>query len=77
MVLGWNLYFGWYHDTAEDFGKFMNEQHQKYPHRKMLISEYGAGSLPSLHSDVPKRYDHSMEWHQQHMDCLLYTSRCV
>ena len=68
MVLGWNLYFGWYHDTAEDFGKFMNEQHQKYPHRKMLISEYGAGSLPSLHSDVPKRYDHSMEWHQQHME---------
>lgn len=61
MVIGWNLYHGWYYDKFEDFGKFMDEQHRKYPERIHFISEYGAGSDVRLHSLNPERFDFTIE----------------
>ncbi|MFK8266599.1 glycoside hydrolase family 2 TIM barrel-domain containing protein [Capnocytophaga cynodegmi] len=61
MIAGWNLYHGWYYDKYEDFGKYMDEQHKKYPNRIHFISEYGAGSDVRLYSEKPEKFDFTME----------------
>lgn len=71
MIVSWNLYHGWYYDTFEDFGKFMDEQHQKYPERIHFISEYGAGSDVRLHSTKPERFDFTVEGHKRFLESFL------
>src|SRR5690606_37786922 len=71
MVAGWNLYHGWYYDSLSDFGKFMDREHQLHPERIHLISEYGAGSDPRVHTDSVVRFDFSMEGHKQFMESFL------
>lgn len=61
MIAGWNLYHGWYYDTHEDFGKYMDEQRRKHPKRIHFISEYGAGSDVRLYSEKPEKFDFTME----------------
>jgi beta-galactosidase len=58
-VIGWNLYFGWYTQGLENLGKFLDEQHQKYPKRPLLISEYGPGSDTRIQTNDPKPWDYS------------------
>jgi beta-galactosidase len=71
MVAGWNLYAGWYGGVFEDFGKYMDRQHQNFPNRVLLVSEYGAGDDERLHALKPRRFDHSVEWmclyHEAHL----------
>lgn len=71
QIVGWNLYHGWYYDTYDDFGKFMDMQHQKYPERIHIISEFGAGSDPRFHSLVPERFDFTIEGHKRMMESYL------
>lgn len=63
-VVGWNLYQGWYSGVFEDFGKFVDAQHQRLPNRPLIISEYGANGDRRVHSLAPKRFDSSIEWQQ-------------
>ncbi|GHA26846.1 beta-galactosidase [Salinimicrobium marinum] len=58
-VIGWNLYFGWYSPGLESFGKFLDEQHQKYPNRPLIISEYGPGADVRNQTIDPKPWDYS------------------
>lgn len=58
-VIGWNLYFGWYTPGLENLGKFLDEQHKKYPNRPLLISEYGPGSDSRIQTNDPKPWDYS------------------
>ena len=58
-VIGWNLYFGWYTAGLENLGKFLDEQHKKYPERPLLISEYGPGSDSRIQTNDPKPWDFS------------------
>ncbi|AVR45517.1 glycoside hydrolase family 2 [Christiangramia fulva] len=58
-VIGWNLYFGWYSPGLENFGKFLDKQHQKYPNRPLIISEYGPGSDSRIQTNDPKPWDFS------------------
>lgn len=62
MLVGWNLYFGWYHDTIEDLGVFLDDQHQRYPNRAILVSEYGPGADVRISTSEPSRYDYSQEY---------------
>ncbi len=71
QIVGWNLYHGWYYDTYEDFGKFLDEQHQKYPERIHIVSEFGAGSDPRFHSVNPERFDFTIEGHKRMMESYL------
>jgi beta-galactosidase len=70
-VVGWNLYFGWYHDTFTDFGKFIDEQHQRLPKKPLIISEYGANADQRLHSVSPKRFDSTIEWQRMFHEAYL------
>ncbi|MCM8569021.1 malectin domain-containing carbohydrate-binding protein [Gramella jeungdoensis] len=58
-VIGWNLYFGWYTPGLENLGKFLDEQHNRYPERPLLISEYGPGSDSRIQTNEPKPWDFS------------------
>jgi len=71
MIVGWNVYMGWYYENLENFGKFMDKEHKQYPNRPIIISEYGAGSEQRVHSYEPERFDHSMEWQQQFIESYL------
>ncbi len=71
MIVSWNLYHGWYYDTFEDFGKYMDEQHEKYPDRIHFISEYGAGSDVRLHSTNPERFDFTVEGQKRFLESFL------
>lgn len=71
QVVGWNLYHGWYYDEFEDFGKFLDEQHQKHPERIHILSEFGAGSDERLHSLKPERFDFTMEGQKRMLESFL------
>lgn len=61
-VLGWNLYFGWYNGKKEDFGPFLDDQHQRYPDRPLIISEYGPGTDIRNHSETPVPWDFTEDY---------------
>jgi beta-galactosidase len=48
-----NKYFGWYNDTVEEFGPWLDAIHTKYPERRIGITEYGAGASINQHSENP------------------------
>jgi beta-galactosidase len=70
MLVGWNLYFGWYEEQL-GAGSFLDDFHELVPNKPMLITEYGAGADPRIHSFNPVRFDFSIEWqtkyHQQNL----------
>lgn len=62
MIVGWNLYFGWYEEELKGLGDFMDHFHEAMPEKPTIITEYGAGSDPRIRSLEPVRFDFSMEW---------------
>ncbi len=70
-TVGWNLYFGWYSGVFEDFGKFMDEQHRRFPTRPLIVSEFGSNADRRVHSDAPRKFDSSVEWQQMFHESFL------
>ncbi len=70
-VIGWNLYQGWYSGEFDGFGKFMDEQHKRYPKRPLIVSEYGANADRRLHSTEPRRFDSTIEWQRMFHESYL------
>lgn len=70
-VVGWNLYQGWYVDKLEDFNKWCEDQHRRYPHHPIIISEWGAGSDRRLHTTEGRAFDFSMEYQQTYVEYYL------
>jgi len=62
MLIGWNLYFGWYNDTIPDLGMFLDDQHKRFPNRSIMVSEYGPGADVNVSSTTPKKYDYTQEY---------------
>ena len=56
------LLFGWYSATVEDFGKYLDDQHRRFPKRPLIVSEYGANADRRLHSTEPRRFDSTVEY---------------
>jgi beta-galactosidase len=65
QLFAWHMYFGWYYGTLPEFGQFLDEQHRRFPRRKIFVSEYGADSDGRVHSLDPQTADYSTEWAQQ------------
>ncbi len=62
MIVGWNLYAGWYGPKLTDFPAFLDTFHKKHPLKPMLVSEYGADADPRIRSTEPVRFDKSVEY---------------
>ncbi|MEO9869189.1 glycoside hydrolase family 2 TIM barrel-domain containing protein [Ekhidna sp.] len=77
MIVGWNLYYGWYEADDEGAGKFLDRFHELVPDKPVLITEYGAGADPRIRSLSPERFDFSIEWQNQfHQSNLIqFTER--
>lgn len=75
MIVGWNLYSGWYSGTPADFAKFLDRHHKELPDKPMLVTEYGADADPRIRSFKPVRFDKSLEYalafNQVYLDDIL------
>jgi len=61
-VTSYNEYKGWYEGTMDEHGTFCDERHNEIPAIPLAISEYGAESILSWHSEHPKVKDYSEEY---------------
>ncbi|MFL9482517.1 glycoside hydrolase family 2 TIM barrel-domain containing protein [Chitinophagaceae bacterium LWZ2-11] len=75
MVLGWNLYSGWYGGKQEDFPAFLRKHHDSLPNQPVMITEYGADADPRIRSFNAARFDKSVEYttqfHQYYLSEIL------
>lgn len=62
MIVGWNLYNGWYNSVMEDFSVFMDKHHKELPDKPVIITEYGADADPRIRCFAPERFDKSVEY---------------
>lgn len=70
-IVSYNLYLGWYVP-----GLFLNDVffrlfHARYPKRCIGYSEYGAEGMPNLHSEKPRRGDHTEEYQALYHEYML------
>lgn len=61
MIVGWNIYDGWY---ARDFAGLDARLKAIYEgvDKPMIVTEYGAGADPRLHTLNPQRFDFTQEY---------------
>jgi beta-galactosidase len=75
MIVGWNLYQGWYGGSFADLDSFLAAYHAKYPAIPILITEYGADVDDRLHSFKPERFDFTVEYgdlyHEHYLQTIL------
>jgi beta-galactosidase len=75
MLVGWNLYQGWYGGQFDGFDRFLDGFHEKYPDIPMFVSEYGADVDPRLHSFQPERFDFTAEYgdlyHEHYLKAIM------
>lgn len=62
MVIGWNLYQGWYGSNLKGFGQFLDRHRQDLPDKPLLVTEFGADADPRIRSFKPIRFDKSVEY---------------
>ncbi|ALJ05405.1 hypothetical protein APS56_09865 [Pseudalgibacter alginicilyticus] len=62
MILGWNLYQGWYGGKLSSFDSNLDDLHNLFPNQSLIITEYGADVHPRLHSMKPERFDYTVEY---------------
>lgn len=76
-ILGWNFYNGWYGRNVDSFPGEIQEIHTLFPDKPFILTEYGAGVDPRLHSRDPKRFDFSAEYglyfHKSYIDVIKNT----
>jgi beta-galactosidase len=73
-VVGYNKYFGWYHDVYGDFGPYVDALHQAQPKRCIAISEYGAGASVVQHQESPPKPVQGGPFHPEEYQALLHES---
>ncbi|RNL55841.1 glycoside hydrolase family 2 TIM barrel-domain containing protein [Pedobacter jejuensis] len=75
MIVGWNLYSGWYSGAPEDFAKFLDKHHKELPNTPFMVTEYGADADPRIRTNHPVRFDKSVEYamkfHQVYLNAML------
>ncbi len=70
-LVSYNLYLGWYVP-----GRFLNDIffflfHLCYLNRCLGYSEYGAEGMPNLHSELPRRGDHTEEYQAHYHEYMI------
>jgi beta-galactosidase len=74
MIVGWNLYPGWYGEHFYELDSFLIRHKKELPGKPLVITEYGAGSDPRIRAFQPERFDFSIEWankyHQYYLKAI-------
>lgn len=75
MILGWNLYQGWYGGKFADFDKNLDQLHNLFPNQALIITEYGADVHHRLHSFDSERFDYTVEYgnkyHEHYLKAIM------
>ncbi|MDN3666968.1 glycoside hydrolase family 2 TIM barrel-domain containing protein [Algibacter miyuki] len=71
MILGWNLYQGWYGGVFDGFDKSLDKLHKLFPNQPLIVTEYGADVHPRLHSFDSKRFDYTVEYGNKYHEHYL------
>ncbi len=73
-IMGYNHYFGWYVQTADQIDTWLDEFHKTNPQIKLCLSEYGAEGITTLHSSNPVQGDYSEEYqaifHEKYIEAI-------
>ena len=70
-IVSYNLYLGWYVPGFFLNDVFLKLFHLRYPKRCIGYSEYGAEGMPNLHSEHPRRGDHTEEYQAVYHEYML------
>ncbi len=70
-VFGYNLYRGWYGTHYNSFTARCEQLRKMDPGKPLIISEFGAGSDMSIHSESPRKMDFSTEYQNDFMESHL------
>ena len=62
MIQGWNLYQGWYEPDINEFQRLLDRAQKVYKGKVLMVTEYGPGVDPRVHSYQPERFDFSQEY---------------
>jgi beta-galactosidase len=62
MLVGWNLYQGWYGPDMTGFAAFLDQHHKELPNKPLLVTEYGADADIRLRSFEPERFDITVDY---------------
>ena len=75
MIQGWNLYQGWYEPDINEFQRLLDRAHKMYKGKVLIVTEYGPGVDPRVHSYQPERFDFSQEYgliyHKHYLDEMM------
>lgn len=75
MLVGWNLYAGWYGANLQGFADFLDRHHRELPAKPLLVTEFGADADSRLHAFPPQRFDKTTEYaslfHQFYLNAML------
>lgn len=75
MILGWNLYQGWYGGKFASFDKTLDQLHDLFPNQVLIITEYGADVHHRLHSFESERFDYTVEYgnryHEHYLKAIM------
>lgn len=75
MIVGWNLYQGWYGGNMTEFPGFLERHYKELPDKPLMVTEYGADADPRIRSLQPQRFDKSVEYttsfHQYYLTEML------
>lgn len=70
-IVSYNLYLGWYVPGLFLNDVFLTLFHLRYPKRCLGYSEYGAEGMWNLHSEHPKRGDHTEEYQAKYHEYMV------
>ena len=70
-IVSYNLYLGWYVPGLYLNDVFLQMFHAIYKNRCIGYSEYGAEGMPNLHSERPRRGDHTEEYQAVYHEYML------
>jgi beta-galactosidase len=62
MIVGWNIYRGWYGGKMADFASSLDKIHTAMPGVPFMVTEFGADADHRIHSLKPERFDKSVEY---------------
>lgn len=75
MIVGWNLYQGWYSAGLEKFAQNLDRHKARFPDKPVIVTEFGADADPRLRSFDPLRFDMTVEYgnryHQVYLDAIM------
>lgn len=75
MIVGWNIYKGWYGGKVSDFSVVLDKLHRQMPGVPFMVTEFGADADPRIHSQKPERFDKSVEYavnfNQTYLNAIL------